>query len=448
MNKRPEKDQVSLAGAAHAAAGRSAGGAKGGEKRKKRKRVPIGAIVLLSVVAVIAATAVGVMLYNKANAGPALSGRELVEYTYTPDDKLDEVSYYLLGVTGENSTDVMDMLAVLCLDRDGKAASVLQIPVSTWIGDDGSHAVKTIGEIWGKPKPIDWCETCRRRVKADEIDGGKHTCGTVVTTRTGSAYTELIGVINDQYGLPIDNYVVIPRAGLIQLIDALGGVDLKIEKKITVGGKDYAAGTQVLPGEAAVYYVTQYNYDGTPKRDLARLERQRALLAALQSRLSGYKTSELYNTDADKDDVLSGLMSGRNPVRYDTTTFGKSRLCGHASDDWSSGMRYTQPLAEWMHTLGTLSPENIKCMILPGVQTRVGATNVFAPVKEDLVKLLTECFDPAGLGIDESKVAIDEKAKGKNGDPKTITLDTVLVPQTAPTTTAEPTTTAAEGDEG
>ena len=79
MNKRPEKDQVSLAGAAHAAAGRSAGGAKGGEKRKKRKRVPIGAIVLLSVVAVIAVTAVGVMLYNKANAGPALSGRELVE---------------------------------------------------------------------------------------------------------------------------------------------------------------------------------------------------------------------------------------------------------------------------------------------------------------------------------------------------------------------------------
>ena len=242
--------------------------------------------------------------------------------------------------------------------------------------------------------------------------------------------------------------MVIPRAGLIQLIDALGGVDLKIEKKITVGGKDYAAGTQVLPGEAAVYYVTQYSYDGTPKSDLARLERQRALLAALQNRLSGYKTSELYNTDADKDDVLSGLMSGRNPVRYDTTTFGKSRLCGHASDDWSSGMRYTQPLAEWMHTLGTLSPENIKCMILPGVQTRVGATNVFAPVKEDLVKLLTECFDPAGLGIDESKVAIDEKAKGKNGDPKTVTLDTVLVPQTAPTTTAEPTTTAAEGDEG
>ena len=61
MNKRPEKDQVSLAGAAHAAAGRSAGGAKGGEKRKKRKRVPIGAIVLLSVVAVIAATAVGII---------------------------------------------------------------------------------------------------------------------------------------------------------------------------------------------------------------------------------------------------------------------------------------------------------------------------------------------------------------------------------------------------
>lgn len=246
MNKRPEKDQVSLAGAAHAAAGRSAGGAK---QKKRKRRVPTGMIVLLCVAAVIVVTVVGVTLYNKANAGPALSGRELVEYTYTPDDKLDEVSYYLLGVTGENSTDVMDMLAVLCLDRDGKAASVLQIPVSTWIGDDGSHAVKTIGEIWGKPKPIDWCETCRRRAKADEISGGKHTCGTVVTTRTGSAYTELIGVINDQYGLPIDNYVVIPRAGLIQLIDALGGVDLKIEKKITVGGKDYAAGTQVLPGE-------------------------------------------------------------------------------------------------------------------------------------------------------------------------------------------------------
>lgn len=42
-----------------------------------------------------------------------------------------------------------------------------------------------------------------------------------VETRTGSAATNYAQFFNTQLGLPVDNYLVIPREGLAKLIDAV-----------------------------------------------------------------------------------------------------------------------------------------------------------------------------------------------------------------------------------
>ena len=63
---------------------------------------------------------------------------------------------------------------------------------------------------------------------------------------------DLIRVFNDQYGLPIDNFRVLSRAGLVQLIDLLGGVDVNLEEAMTLADVKYKGGVQTLSGVAAV----------------------------------------------------------------------------------------------------------------------------------------------------------------------------------------------------
>lgn len=125
---------------------------------------------------------------------------------------------------------------------------------------------------------------------------------------------------------------------------------LNVAGKFRCGETDYEAGVQALPGEAAVYYITQYNYNGTPASDIERMARQRELLAALVSRLSQYKQAELFNTDPRKADVLSDVMAGAAPIRMDTSDFGKARLMGKGHDAAASDTKYNAALAEFVHT--------------------------------------------------------------------------------------------------
>ncbi len=410
--------QVSLAGAAAGAhKPKSADG-----KKKKPWVWIVMAVILIAIIVTLLFVARG------CNAeGPSLTARETVGYTVTDDKLASDVSYFALGVLGEKSTDRMDMAAVMCFDREAEKISGMQMPVATYIGDDGTYATETLGDVWGNPQPIVWCDTCRKAIAAEEISGEKHTvCGTKPSTRTGSAFGDYIRVFNTQYGLPIDNYLVIPRDGLMTLIDAVGGVDIKLDETVTIDGIRYEKGVRTLAGKAAVMYAVEYGYKNTPDTDRARLMRQRQVFASLLDKLSGYDIDDLYNTDPLRVDVLSNVMLGRDPVRYDTTSFGKARLMG-SSEGTAEGTKYIDALAEFVYDISHVGAKDVTFFTLPGVTQKRGTGSVYSVNKAQTVKLLGEYMNPYGLPLDDTTVTVPQlKQNQKDADAAVVTLDTVV----------------------
>ncbi len=420
MSKDPKQKQVSLAGAAMSR--------EAVVKKKRRSRTWI---IWLSFVLLVVLAVVGYKIYQAVTAGPSLDSREFVEYTYTADSKLDDVSYYALGITGEKSTDRLDALAVMCFDRDNDKITVLQVPTAMYIDKGEDFTVSVAGDVWGKPKAQTWCETCRGRVTADTVADKKHTvCGTEVTTRIGSSATDFARLINTQFGLPVDNYLVIPREGLKQLIDAVGGVTVKLEKELNVGGIKYAAGETTLPGEAAVYYAVEYDYNGSAAAEAARMQRQRQVYAGLLTRLSDYKVSKLFNEN--EPDILSTLMNGRYPIRFDTTSFGKARLMGNANDSSADNTRYTHALAEFLHDVSRVDLQNIVCCVVPGENTKHGSSTVYSAYRAETLTLLNEQMNPHGLTLDDVTVGLTQLKKTENSNAYIAALSTVVVGQTPP----------------
>ncbi len=435
------KNQVSLAGVV-----------KSKETHKTKKSGKAGWIVLLVLVVLIVGAIVGKNIYDKANAGPSLSAREMVGYTVTPDDISGKVSYFALGITGEKATNRMDMVAVMCLDRKADKVSILQMPVATYIDKNAGFATSALGDVWAKPQPVTYCPTCRVNLQAETVESGKHTaCGTAVESRIGSSFNDLCRVFNDQYGLPIDNYLVIPRAGLAALIDGVGGVDIKLDATLSAGGVTYQPGVRTLSGAAATYYATQNGYNGTPAADKARMLRQRQVLTALLQRLSRYDVDDLFNPDNTSRGIISSLMNSANPVRFDTTSFGKSRLLG-MSEGRADGIRFSKALSMFCEDISGLDLADITCAILPGQASMSGTSTLYSVNVAQTTKLLNDLFNPYGLTLNDTTVKIPTlRADGADVDTATVTLDTLAVEQTgdlnatATTTTPATTTTTAGG---
>ena len=420
MSKEKNQKQVSLAGVAQST-----------KKEKKKFRFPWKALSILSLLIVL--LVFGMWLYDQWSVmqeeKPSLTAREMVEYTYTSDALAGKVSYYLLGVTGDEIGDPMDMLAVMCYDRQAKSVSVVQIPVATYIDKDNGFAVDTIGDVWSNPQPEVFCSDCRVRVPEEERDGDVHAaCGFDLEERTGSGWLDLIRVINDQYGLPIDNYLIIPREGLKQLIDALDGVEVQLDQKETLADEDYAAGVHTLNGDAAVDYAITHRYKNTPATDRDRMIRQRRVLAALWQKIAACDLDDFYYVDKQEitRGILGTLMNGTHPIRFNTTSFGKARLLAKTEAE-TSEMKLTDALARFFVQMGKVPMDRVTFSILPGETAKVGTASVYSVNSAQTAALFNEWMNPYGLTLDEETVIPPQATKKpKEADLSTVTLDTML----------------------
>lgn len=91
----------------------------------------------------------------------------------------------------------------------------------------------------------------------------------------------LIETVEDLTGIRIDHFGAIDFDGFKSMTDALGGVEVNIEKSVydTANKVHWRAGTQKLDGEKALLFVRQrYNL---PNGDFDRIKRQQAFLRAL-----------------------------------------------------------------------------------------------------------------------------------------------------------------------
>jgi LCP family protein required for cell wall assembly len=155
-----------------------------------------------------------------------------------------------------------DTIMLLHLDADHHKAEVISIPRDTWVyvpkSADGQHG-STMAKInsayaWG---------------------------GTPLMVQTVEKFT----------GVHIDHVALVDFAGFERVVNALGGLDLKIEKTITSihpPHRTFAKGTQHLNGAEALDYVRQrYQFaDG----DFSRERHQREFLQALLDRAASIGT--------------------------------------------------------------------------------------------------------------------------------------------------------------
>ncbi|WP_133917467.1 LCP family protein [Streptomyces sp. NBC_00582] len=117
-------------------------------------------------------------------------------------------------------------------------------------------------------------------------ESGKTFKGTGRHTKLNAAYAEdgptlLVRTVEYNTGLHIDHYVEIGFAGFANIVDAVGGVDITIDKafKDKYSGADFKAGKQTLNGEEALAFVrTRHAFAAS---DLQRTKNQQKFLAAL-----------------------------------------------------------------------------------------------------------------------------------------------------------------------
>ncbi|MGV9254543.1 LCP family protein [Streptomyces sp. NPDC003697] len=117
-------------------------------------------------------------------------------------------------------------------------------------------------------------------------ESGKRFQGTGRHTKLNAAYAEdgptlLVRAVEFNTGLHIDHYVEIGFAGFANIVDAVGGVDITIDKafKDKYSGADFQAGEQTLNGEQALAFVrTRHAFAAS---DLERTKNQQKFLSAL-----------------------------------------------------------------------------------------------------------------------------------------------------------------------
>lgn len=105
-------------------------------------------------------------------------------------------------------------------------------------------------------------------------------------TKLNAAYAEdgptlLVRTVEFNTGLHIDHYVEIGFAGFAKIVDAVGGVEINIDKgfKDKYSGADFKAGKQTLNGEQALAFVrTRHAFAAS---DLQRTKNQQKFLSAL-----------------------------------------------------------------------------------------------------------------------------------------------------------------------
>jgi LCP family protein required for cell wall assembly len=116
----------------------------------------------------------------------------------------------------------------------------------------------------------------------------------------------IINTVQSELGVPISHYVQVDLAGFIDLVDAVGGVDITIPYPAfdDRSGLNLAtAGTVTLDSTQALAYVrSRFFYElrdgvrvGDPTSDLGRVQRQQEFMRALMAKLSTQRNPRVLN---------------------------------------------------------------------------------------------------------------------------------------------------------
>ncbi|MGI6092413.1 MAG: LCP family protein [Veillonellaceae bacterium] len=212
-------------------------------KRRARKRRTFS--ILLILIAFLAVTAASYFMFS--NALDKNTTKRTESGFISAQDK---VNILVMGVD-QRSEDVgrSDTMFVVTVDTDTKSVALLSIPRDT--------RVRIPGNGW------------------DKINHAYATGGHKLTQQA----------VEGLMGIPIDHYVIVNFNGFQKIVDAVGGVDINVEKRMYYEDPydgdglviNIKPGLQHMDGETAIKYVRYRDGDG----DIGRIQRQQQFMRAL-----------------------------------------------------------------------------------------------------------------------------------------------------------------------
>ena len=265
--------------------------------RRRGRRILIGLVAAVLVMLLAAAAAVFVLTENLGNNVARVPGAFAgIDGAQRPAEAVDATTFLLVGTdtrspdptTGTDASPGVDagsqrsdVIMLARIATDGTTASVTSIPRDSWV------------DIPGRGK---------NKINAAYAFGGASL---------------LIDTVEHLTGVRVDHFGVIDFAGFQQMVDSVGGIDVRVATATSNRGVDFHEGLNHLNGEQALAYVQQRH--GLPNGDLDRAKREQNALRALLSRagesaadpLALLRLADAASRTVSVDDTLSngGLRS-------------------------------------------------------------------------------------------------------------------------------------------
>ena len=240
----------------------------------------------------------------------------------------------MFGYTYDSSLSDEDLAASVTADEN--ITNIALFGLDTREGDKQSHSdcmmIVTVDNTRGKIKLISLM-----RDSLVDIDGYSEDKLNAAYFRGGPSLA--IRTINENFGTDIKDYVAVDFEQLVQIVDAIGGVDINVQndnelKELNRVIKDYGAergkefsgvektGLQTLDGVQALCYGRIRK--GDTGDDWARVERQSVVLNAIFTKLQSASATELIGsmrklvpyvtTSLSPTPVFRWMASGAIPV--------------------------------------------------------------------------------------------------------------------------------------
>ncbi len=286
-------------------------------KKKRLKRLGIIVLIFLTLGGGIAVAAYKWLANMGVDASTFISGQ--LSPKKDPQllkDENDFTNVLMVGIdTRENDKGLQntDTIMVASLNHSTDEVSMISIPRDTYVShpDNDSYYTK-INAIYNS------CEQVEE----------------------GTGMDCLIRKVQTITSLEIQYYGMIDVAGLIHIVDTIGGVDVDVERAFTDymfptpnGGYEvvsFEAGPQHMDGETAMKYARSRHAQSVEGSDYARARRQQKIIAAVKEKAM---SSETYSNPMKFFSVLSDLG--------DSVKVGKITTDGHekiSNEDIQAGI--------------------------------------------------------------------------------------------------------------
>lgn len=318
------------------------------EKKQKKIRINKWKVfrnILLIILIVVLAFA-GIFAYKVMKNGGGLQGfiAAAVGHDENTLKDLDKITFLVVGISGcEEDYKLADTIMVCSYDPKTQKASLLSIPRDTYVGKNKAKATASykINSVY----------------------------------RNGQNIDGMVKAIEEIVGLEIDNYVIIDTDALVELVDAIGGVEFDVPIDMLYDDVtqnlhiNLKAGYQKLNGQQAEWLVRfRHNNDGTSysyeygDNDIGRMRTQREFITA----------------------TLKQTMKPENLLKL-------TQIAKIAFNNIKTNMNF-DTIKDYLPYAVSFNTENLQTGTLPGTPEKCNGVWIYTVNKKETIKIVEELF--------------------------------------------------------